>query len=325
MSEDSAEPERITAAAERLQSAFARCAAEWTAAAERLHAGSDGRAIEDLSLATRRLLTAFRLWDRAFSEEERSVTSRELRRLGRRLAKCRELEAQVAWLEPRVPLRGAIGRVMSAALLESIRERLARRRRRAARRAEPRRLEHLIDLMEGAARNLAPGLSRDPTSLDRALHHEHELDTLARAALRLVTRTPDRANLHRAWIMITKWRHAAEWVELAMPGTAAQRLMDLGAIQENLETVRDGVVLSDRLRRAFRAGAVPDAQSLRGLIAELESERRQGLDDLVRIVQCVPTEPTQGQGSEEAGDDARWREGEKDRMARWLMKSGRGP
>ncbi len=340
-----------------LKASFERRATEFAAAAQRVRVGADHEAIHDLRVAARRLVATLRVWRDLVPARARRAAERGLRRLRRRIGGARELEVHVALLEEQLPAGGGATGSVAAEVLERLRERLARRRRSAARRVSPRRLKRVLRRLGTAGAGLGAPQPGGPGALPGVLAVERRLADQATAAVRSASEHPDDASLHGARVLVKKWRYTIECLDEVVPGAAGQAVRPLRRIQGDLGDAHDRAMLRELLERhARRAGSAGESDELRPLIERLDLEReravrrfrrlagtlvghsRDGARDAARDaalkpaaggsveVPAIPLESTADAGHEAAGApcgredprDERW-----DHMAAWLARSGR--
>jgi CHAD domain-containing protein len=265
-----------------LEEGFERRATEFAAAARRVRTGSDPEAIHDLRVATRRLNAALRVWQEFIPPRARRAARRGLRRIRRRIGEARELEVHVALLEDRLSAGSAPGRPMAQNLLERLRERLARRRRSAARRVSPRRLKRVLRRVETAGAGLRSRRPGGPGAPPVALDVERRLAEQAAAALRSASEHPDDVALHEARVRVKKWRYALECLEETFPGTGRPPVRPLRRIQGELGVAHDRALLRELLERHARRADPPD-DGVRPLLAGLELERERAVRRFQRL------------------------------------------
>lgn len=269
---------------ERLKEGFERRVSEFAAAARRIRAGSDPKAIHDLRVASRRVIAGIRLWRDLVPTRARRAATRELRKLRRRTGRARELEVHVALLEERHPRRGAAARSAVGSLLERLRERLGRRRRSAARRVSPKRLKRVLRLLEDAGAALRARLVSEPGVTRDALAVERRNAAGAIAALGSASEHPDDVSLHDARILVKKWRYTLECLREAVPGVSWRVVRPLRRIQGLLGAAHDLALLRQVLEHPASAAAPPsDDDELRLLAGRLEQERLRAVRRFQRL------------------------------------------
>ena len=269
---------------ERLEAGFDRRASEFAAAARRVRTGADAEAIHDLRVATRRLVAALRVWRDLVPPRARRDAVGGLRKLRRRLGRARELEAHVALIEARRPVRGADERTAVDPLLERLRERLARRRRSAMKRVGPRRLKRLLRLIEAAGSELSARLLADPRVTLDTPALERRVSVAAADALRNATAHLENDSLHEARIRVKKWRYTLECLAEAVPHVRWRATRPLQRIQATLGDIRDGALLQEMLeRRAAEAADERDRDELRAMIDRLDAERERDVRRFRRL------------------------------------------
>lgn len=345
----SAEPERehggpigVAPDLGRIEEGLARRTSELVQAARRVRTGADAEAIHDLRVATRRLTAALRVWDGLVPARAGEAACRALRRLRRRLGEARELEVNVALVEARPQGVAAV-----EAILERLRERLARRRRAAMKRVSPRRLRRLLGRVEAAT-----GAVRVHGDLRRAAGEAQGIERMAAGrattALRWAAERPDDVALHEARIRVKQWRYVLECLEEALPGTRWQEGQPLRTLQTLLGDIHDRAMLRDLFaREALEPMAEEERAGLGERITALDEERRRAVrrfqrrataeigagtaaeaaerDEAIEPAgapDAAPAAPEAARPARTPGERSESRDQRWGRMASWLEKSG---
>lgn len=257
-----------------VEDGFARRTRELTEAARRVRVGADAKAIHDLRVATRRLTAAFRAWEGLVPARAGEAACRALRRMRRRLGEARELEVHVALVEGLRPGDGDHGRTVVDTILEELRERLARRRRAAMKRASPRRLKRLLGRIEAATSGLAERASDHAAAAADALAVERQVAERATVALRWTAARPDEISLHETRIRVKQWRYLLECLQEALPDVRWRAAQPLRRLQTLLGEIHDRGLLRDLFARyALEPLSEPDREHLNVLIGSLDEER----------------------------------------------------
>jgi len=313
------------APAELLKRRFAGEAAGFASAAARVRCGQDPEAVHDLRASARALEAMLGTWAALFQPHPRAAALRALGRLRRRLVNARELEACIALLEAAAADHGDPVSIV----LDELRRRLRERTARAAKRIRPRRLRPLMERIGAASASLAARRARHARGLERARTYLLERRAMARVAVELALAGGDDWSLRRARLAIERWHLALDCADGAWdvgpdPRPALGRLEDLlGAIQE-----RAALIAAIERRRVNG-----DGRGLEALLGRLRSEKQ---DTFARFRERVarhgvlPPAPARvarlghgrvGEPASGAADSAgeRW-----ERMARWLLGTGRG-
>jgi len=311
----------VPASAERSQlvrEAFAARVSNLTSAAERVQEAEDPEAIHDLRVGARRMDAMLRTWDGLFHARAREDARRVLRRLRRRLGEARELETQVALLEPRVSQYGDA----TARLLERLRNRLARRTDRAAKRLRPKRIKRLLTRMDDVASDLDSRPIAKPRAFDQALKRALETGAVARVAVEVAARQEDDGALHQARLAVKKWRYTLECIDTIVPEAESEVTSSLREMQELLGTIQDRVVLIDTIERF---GEEEDQAGFQAIVEELKAEKRTALHEFKTLAASLRAKPVRAggeiggrpprasTGADPVPADERW-----ERMAHWL-------
>jgi CHAD domain-containing protein len=292
-----------------------------------------------------------RVWRSLVPEQARRDAARSLRRLRRRLGRARELEVHVAIAESHLAPHRPKDRTAVDAILDRIRERLARRRRRAMRRVSPPRMRRLMRRLGVAGCDLGPRLRAHPGATGDALAAGREVAEAAADALRGALEHTDDTRLHAARIHVKKWRYTLENLAEVIPGYEARTVRSLQKIQSELGDVHDRALLREEFAgHAFDPIPERERARIRALVEGLDAERERSLRRFRRLttatLAALATAPAAARGSsasapppvgaiaprpaaeaeeaaaetdDDAGRQQRWR-----RMASWLEESGRG-
>ena len=291
----------------RLREGFERRAADLAAAARRVRTGADVEAIHDLRVAARRMTAALQVWRDLIPARARRDASRSLRRLRRRLGPARELEVHVALTEAHLPDPGPTARraerPVVEAILERLRERLARRRRSAMKRVSPRRLRRLLRPLEVAASGIGDRLRQRPGTGVDAVAAERRIAERGTASLREAVERPDDEPLHQARIRIKRWRYALECLAEVIPDGPWRPVEPLRELQGALGDVHDRALLTQVFaRHAFDPMPQSDREQLHALIEALVSERERALRKFQRLAAAEIDAAGNGGASEPAAE-----------------------
>jgi CHAD domain-containing protein len=285
----------------RVEEGLTRRSDELVTAARRVRSGTDAEAIHDLRVATRRLTAALRAWENLLPARPGEAACRALRKLRRQVGRARELEVHLALAEARRPGPGSGGRASVDAILERLRERLARRRRQAMKRVSPRRLKRLLGRIEAAVGGLG-GHGRHAET-GEALAIERRLAERATTTLRWAAERPNEVSLHEARIRVKQWRYLLECLEEAMPGPRWQGAPPLRRIQTLLGNIHDFGLLRDLFaRQALKPIPAADREHLNDLIGTLDQERERALRRFQRRVGAELAAGVAGPAEEEASE-----------------------
>jgi CHAD domain-containing protein len=302
--------------------AFAEHRSSLASAAERVREAEDPQAIHDLRVGIRRMDAMLRTWAGFFRAGARDDALRALRRLRRRLGEARELESQVALLEPRAPQHGE----SAIRLLQRLKDRLARRTDRAAKRLRPKRLKRLLARMDEIAADLETSPMAKPRVFDQARERALKTGAVARIAVEVAARQEDDETLHQARLAVKKWRYMLECLETIVPEAESLITPALRAMQEALGAIQDRAALTGAIERF---GRKEDRAALEGVLVELQAERRAALQEFKALAASLRTKPLREGARENAGlppvtlpaadpsADVRW-----ERMAQWLHGEG---
>src|SRR5262249_55838640 len=214
---------------ERLAETFERRIAALVKAADRVRDASDSEAIHDLRVATRRLSVALRVWQGGAPLRSHREAARRLRRLRTRLGRPRELEVHIALLEQRL-----LGHAEVAPVLPLLKGRLARRRRAAQRRLIPRRVRRLVRALRRAVDDILDRVARDQRSVEATFAVERDTAVAARSAVQAAAEHLDDEGLHRARLLVKKWRYILECLQETLPEAPTVPAHVLRPIQDAL-------------------------------------------------------------------------------------------
>lgn len=325
MIDPDADPSRPSAEqrSQLLLEAFAARISSLASAAERVREAGDPEAIHDLRVGARRMDAMLRTWARLFRASARDDALGALRRLRRRLSEARELEAQVALLEPRVSQHGE----PAVRLLQRLKGRLSRRAGRAAERLRPKRLKRLLGRMDEIASDLDTRPLAKPRVFDQARKRALETGAVARVAVEVAARQEDDETLHQARLAVKKWRYMLECLKTIVPESESHVTPSLREVQELLGTIQDRAALIDAIERF---GRKEDRAALEGIVLELQAEKRAALQEFKALAGSLRTKPLREGARENARRppgslpaaepspaDERW-----ERMAQWLHGEG---
>jgi CHAD domain-containing protein len=251
----------------------AMVAAAITAQRQALHAALDApkgplkpKAIHDLRVAIRRLLTALELAS-AIGCEVETKTARRLHKLLSRLAPARDAHVLMRALEP---LRAAHPET------ELVITELKQRRRAATRQAKKRlRAFERADFDRDTAVVLgalsAAPLTTAPSSVVlAALHGDLAQRHLEVERQRRSMAASDPTELHRARVLLKQYRYALEASLPILPEAAAGLAKRCETLQEELGNAHDAHVLAETTRELAKSAKGADAKALTDLAAELE-------------------------------------------------------
>ncbi len=251
----------------------AMIAAAITTQRQALHAALDAatgplkpKAIHELRVAIRRLLTALELAGAIGCDVEPKTASR-LHKLLSRLAPARDAHVLMRALQP-------LGATRPEAQL--VIDELKQRRRAATRKAKKRlQAFERADFDRATALVLAAlgsaPLTTAPSSLVlAALHGELAKRQLEVERHRRSTAVSDPTELHRVRVLLKQYRYALEASLSILPEAAAELAKRCEALQEELGKAHDAHVLSQTTRELAKSASGADAKALADLAADLE-------------------------------------------------------
>lgn len=285
------EPSDTAELARRIGAFFDERLERLDGAARRCHALDDPEAVHDLRVAARRLEAALDVWRDALRAKPRRRARRLARRLRRAAGTTREFEVSGGLLAERLAGLPEAERAVPGDVLDGLRERIGRGRRRIAERLTPRRLLRLRAgterALDGFARRLDQAGPLEPALGRLATRRGAALDALLAARPTL-----DDDALHLARVAVKRWRYAEEAFAAAGDRLSAPSPV-LRELQRSLGAIHDRAALRDLLAaRAARwtaSGRASRASALSRPIAELEAER---LAELQRFRASAETLPT---------------------------------
>ncbi|HKY40917.1 MAG TPA: CHAD domain-containing protein [Polyangiaceae bacterium] len=251
----------------------AMMAAAITAQRKALHAALDApkgllkpKAIHDLRVAIRRLLTALELAG-AIGCDVEPKTARRLHKLLSRLAPARDAHVLMRALEP---LRAT--RPEAQLVIDELKQ-----RRRAATRKAKKRLQAFerADFDRDTALVLgalgAAPLTTAPSSLVlSALHGELAKRQLEVEQHRRGMALSDPTELHRVRVLLKQYRYALEASLPVLPEAAVGLAKLSETLQEELGRAHDAYVLAQTTRELTKSVSGADAKALADLAAELQ-------------------------------------------------------
>jgi CHAD domain-containing protein len=262
-------------------------------AADRVRAGADEEAVHDVRVATRRLSEALAMWESLLEPEAAARSRRTVRRLRRTLSEPREFEVHLEQMTAILPGLELATRLVAEPLVERLRRRVARGRRRSRRAAGVGRIDRLVGRVVQAAAGIDTRAGQGPDPLPPARARAERRREAARQTLATSLGSEDDALLHEARIAIKKDRYAAEILSAVDPSSRPpsgepSRTDSLRRLQQALGTVHDRAVLIAWLERhagRWRArGREERAQALAPLLERLAVERRAALRELPRLL-----------------------------------------
>lgn len=308
-----------------LKRRFAHEAAGLASAAARVRTGQDPDAVHDLCVSIRALAAMLRTWAGLIDPLPRGAALRSLCELRRGLADPRELGTRIALLQA----AGAGHGDPHSSLLEDLRRTLCQQTARASRRVRARRLRPLMERIGAAGASLGARSTRHARGLERARAYVLERRAVARVAVELALAGGDDWRIRRARLAIGSWRATLECVAGAWEAGPDPRPA-LVRLEELLAAIGDRAALITVIERQPVTGRAPGAEAVLG---RLRAERQHALSRLRELAAShgvVPpaaariAHPARGPVHEPAsaspgGADERW-----ERMARWLLGTGRG-
>jgi CHAD domain-containing protein len=243
-----------------------------TAQQQALHAALDApkgplkpKAIHDLRVAIRRLLTALDLAE-AMGCDVEPATARRLHKLLSRLAPARDAHVLMRALEP---LRAAHPEA------ELVIAKLKQHRRAATRKAKKRLQAFARADFDRATASVLEGLSAALTTAPSSVVLAALQGELAKRHLEVERQrrsmvANDPAELHRVRVLLKQYRYALEACLPILPEAAAGLAKRCETLQEELGSAHDAHVLAETTRELAKSTSGDDAKALGDLARELE-------------------------------------------------------
>jgi CHAD domain-containing protein len=232
------------------------------------------KAIHELRVAIRRLLTALQLAS-AIGSEVAPRTARRLNKLLSRLAPARDAHVLMRALEPLCGTRPEAELIIAE----------LKQRRRAATRKAKRRLQAFAraefdhdtaSVLE--ALSAAPLASAPSAVVLAALHGELAKRHIAVERQRRSMVESDPAELHRARVLLKQYRYALEASLPILPGEAGGLTKRCEALQEELGRAHDAHVLAKTARKLAQSASGAEAKALGSLASELQRTEKAAHD-----------------------------------------------